>query len=166
MTQPPPNPPTTASGAQAPGERRLPHPPSDRYRTPEVELPNADDAASATRAVTWGIATAVVGAVVTTVLGGVLAISAGLLVVAAATGWGIAMGLRIGGRSHLDRRRRVRLALGLATGAVIVGQLGLWLFARAEGGVLGPVDYLAETFGLLIPAQLAIAWIAAAATAR
>jgi hypothetical protein len=95
-----------------------------------------------------------------------LAISAGLLVVAAATGWAVAVGLRVGGRSHLVPGRRRQLALVLATAAVILGQLGLWLFARYEGGILGPVDYLAETFGLLIPLQLAVAWIVAATTAR
>ena len=40
---------------------------------------------------------------------------------------------------------RRALAVGLAAAAVLAGQLGLWLFARYEGGVLGPVDYLAET---------------------
>ena len=166
MTQPPPRLPTSPSGAQAPGERRLPHPPSDRYRTPEVEASDANEGGSVARAVAWAGAAAIAGAPATTVLGGVLAVSAGLLVVAAASGWGIAASLRAGGRSHLDPRLRVRLALVLTTIALVLGQLGLWLFARFEGGVLGPVDYLAETFGLLIPIQLAIAWIVAAATAR
>lgn len=167
VTQPPPTSPNRASGAQAPGERRLQHPPSDRYAALEIETSRvADEGASVTRAVIWAIAAAIAGAAATTLLGGVLAVSAGLLVIAAASGWGVAMSLRAGARSKLDPRRRVRLALGLATVAVIGGQLGLWLFARYEGGVLGPVEYLAETFGLLIPLQLAIAWIVAALAAR
>ena len=60
---------------------------------------------------------------------------------------------------------RRALVVGLAAAAVLLGQLGLWLFARSEGGVLGPVDYLAETFGLLVPLQflvgVAAAWLAA-----
>jgi hypothetical protein len=111
------------------------------------------------------IATAI-GAAATMVLGGVLAVSAGLLVVAAATGWGVAVALRVGGGSELDQGRRVRVALLLTTVGVILGQLGLWLFARYEGGVLGPIDYLSETFGLLVPIELAIAWIVAVASAR
>jgi hypothetical protein len=116
--------------------------------------------------VAYALVAAIVAAGATTILGGVLAVSAGLLVVAAATGWAVASGLRAGGGAHLEPGRLKRLALALTTIAVILGQLGLWLFARYEGGVLGPVDYLAETFGLLVVVQLVIAWIAAAATAR
>lgn len=101
-----------------------------------------------------------------TVLGGVLAVSAGLLVVAGATGWAVAVGLRTGAGQRLTADRRVRLALALALLSVVLGQLGLWLYARTEGGVLGPLDYLAETFGLLVPLELLAAWIVAWATAR
>ena len=114
----------------------------------------------------YAVAAGIAGAAATTVLGGVLAVSAGLLVVAAATGWGVAMALGVGGESQIDPRRRNRLGLVLTTMAVVLGQLGLWLFARYEGGVLGPIDYLAETFGALVVVQLVIAWITAAATAR
>jgi hypothetical protein len=41
----------------------------------------------------------------------------------------------------------------LAAGGVALGQVGLWLLARQEGGVLSLADYLAETFGFLVPAQ-------------
>jgi hypothetical protein len=101
-----------------------------------------------------------------TVLGGVLAVSAGLVVVAGATGWAVAAGLRTGAGQRLAAGRRVRLALGLVLLSVALGQLGLWLYALTEGGVLGPLDYLAETFGLLVPLELLAAWIVAWATAR
>ena len=42
-----------------------------------------------------------------------------------------------------------------------LGQVGLWLLARGEGGVLPLVDYLGETFGILVPLQLAIAGLVA-----
>jgi hypothetical protein len=152
--------------SQAPGERRLPYPPSDRYAVPDDVPPAIDDAASPTRGVMYAAAAAVVGAGAMTLLGGVLAVSAGLLVVAGATGWAVAVGLRAGGGPHIATARRVRLGLLLTTLAVALGQLGLWLYAGYEGGVLGPVDYLSETFGLLVPLQLLIAWIVAWATAR
>jgi hypothetical protein len=107
-----------------------------------------------------------VAAVAIVVLGGVLTLSAGLVIVAAVTGWMVAVGLRAGGGPHLSRRARTRAALVLATLAVALGQLGLWLYARSEGGVLGPLDYLAETFGFLVPIEFLAAWIAAWATAR
>lgn len=101
-----------------------------------------------------------------TVLGGVLAVSAGLLVVAVASGWAVAVGLRTGAGQRLAADRRLRLAVLLALLSVVLGQLGLWLYARTEGGVLGPLDYLAETFGLLVPLEILAASFAAWASAR
>jgi hypothetical protein len=155
-----------SSPAPTPGERRLPHPPSNRYREPVEEGPAPERGGSLGRAVVLAIAAALAGAAATTVLGGVLAVSAGLVVVAGAIGWAVAVALRVGGGSRLDVGRRLRLAIPLSTLAVALGQLGLWLYARSEGGVLGPVDYLAETFGLLVPLQFGIAWVVAWATAR
>jgi hypothetical protein len=108
----------------------------------------------------------VAGALLITVLGGVMAVSAGLIVVAVATGWAVAFGLRVGAGETLPTGRLVRLAVGLALVAVVLGQLGLWLYARTEGGVLGPFEYLGETFGLLVPLELAAASIAAWLTGR
>ena len=56
-------------------------------------------------------------------------------------------------------------AVGIAIGSVGLGQLGLWLYARTEGGVLTLPDYLVQTFGVLVPLQAALAmglswWIA------
>lgn len=149
-----------------PGERRLAHPPSDRYRVAEPPNPAGDPTASPTRGVALGIVAAVVGAVATTILGGVLAVSAGLLVVAVATGWAVAVGLRTGGGQRLSTDRRVRLALGLATLSVAMGQAGLWLYALTEGGVLWPLDYLAQTFGPIVPLEFVAASVVAWAAAR
>ena len=100
-----------------------------------------------------------------TVLGGILLITAGLIAVAGLGGWAIAVAVRAGGLDAVAPSRRRALAVGFAAAAVLAGQLGLWLFARYEGGVLGPVDYLAETFELLVPLQFlfatAAAWLAA-----
>ena len=56
-------------------------------------------------------------------------------------------GLRFGAGAHLAARRRVVIAIALSVGAVLLGQLGLWLYARVEGGVLPLLDYLAEVYG-------------------
>ena len=50
-----------------------------------------------------------------------------------------------------------------------LGQVGLWVFARSEGGVLPLLDYLGEAFGLVVPVQLVVAspvsaWVGAAMT--
>jgi hypothetical protein len=54
-------------------------------------------------------------------------------------------------------------AIVLAIISVALGQLGLWQYGRSEGGVLAPLDYLAEVYGPLVPFQLvtaaAAAWV-------
>jgi hypothetical protein len=156
---PSPDPPT-------PGERRLDRPPSDRYR--EAEAPPdavAPAAGSPARAIAYALIVGVVGVVAIVVFGGVLAFSAGLLVVAAVLGRATALALRLGGGVSLRPPALTWLAVGLALGAVVVGQLGLWWYALTEGGVLGPLDYLVETYGVLVPLELllaaAFAWWAA-----
>jgi hypothetical protein len=152
---------TDAPRPPVPGERRLDHPPSDRYRdlahAEESGGGTADSRGSVGRAVAGGFLAGLAGAIATIVLGGVLSVSAGLVVVAAATGWAVGMATRVGMGEAIDRSRRSWLALMLAIVAVVLGQLGLWLYARTEGGVLTLPDYLAQTFGLLVPVQAAIA---------
>jgi hypothetical protein len=153
-----------------PGERRLAHPPSDRYRAAEARTEAAraapDPAASVVRGVALAVVVAVVGALAIVVLGGILTLTAGLVVVAGATGWGIAAALRFGAGERLPPGRRVRGAIVLAIATVLAGQLGLWQYARIEGGVLPPLDYLAEVFGPLVPAQVLVAVVAAWLAAR
>ena len=153
------------------GERRLARPPSDRYRTAAPAATAGDDdqaeaRGSLGRAVAFGALTGLVVAAAITVLGGVLLITAGLIAIAGLGGWAIAVAVRAGGLDAVAPSRRRTLAVGLAVAAVLAGQLGLWLFARYEGGVLGPVDYLAETFELLVPLQFLFATVAAWLAAR
>ena len=57
-------------------------------------------------------------------------------------------------------------AIAIAVGAVLLGQLGLWQYARVEGGVLPLLDYLMQVFGLLVPLQFAVATVVAWVAAR
>ncbi len=162
----------TSTPTPTPGERRLAHPPSDRYRAAETAAIEAaavdasDPGASVPRGVAAATVVAIVGAAGITVLGGVLAVSAGLIVAAAAIGWTAAVALRVGAREWLGRSARVRLAVGLAVAAIALGQLGLWLYAGTEGGVLPPLDYLGQVFGPLVPAEFTAAAIFAWVRAR
>ena len=160
----------TSTPIPTPGERRLAHPPSDRYRAAEERAAAAaqapDPGASVARGVAVALVVAIVGVVAIVVLGGVLAVTGGLLVVAALLGWAVGEALRVGAGPHLAGGRRVGFALLIALGAVLVGQLGLWQYARIEGGVLPPLEYLAEVFGLLVPGQLVVAAIAPRIGAR
>jgi drug/metabolite transporter (DMT)-like permease len=150
---------------EAPGERRLARPPSERYGPAgEAAAPDAaapGEAASVDddprRRIVLAALLALGGAVAITLAGGLLAITAGLLVIAGALGWAIAVVLARG----VEASRRRWLAPTLALLGVALGQVGLWLVARQEGGTLSLVDYLAETFGVLVPLQLAIAAVVA-----
>jgi hypothetical protein len=163
----PGSPPTAA----LPGERRLAHPPSDRYRAAEAGAAEAaeaapDPAASIPRGLTIAIVAGLFGAGAIVFVGGVVTLTTGLLAIAGLTGLAIAIGLVFGAGDRLDRRRRVTLAVGLALASVALGQLGLWQYGRSEGGVLPLIEYLAEVFGLLVPAEFLAAGIVAGVAAR
>jgi hypothetical protein len=118
------------------------------------------------RGVAFAAVAGLIGAAAITVLGGILTVTAGLLVVAAATGWATAIGLRLGAGGHLNRGGRARLAPAMALGAIALGQAGLWLYARSEGGVLAPLDFLWEVYGALVVLEFLIAALTAWITAR
>jgi hypothetical protein len=147
-----------------PGERRLDRPPSDRYQTPpETALPPAG---STLRAIGAGLGAAVAWAALTVVLGGVLTLTAGLLVLAAAGGRLVALAVAWGGGPGMMRGTRLGLVVALVIAGFVLGQVGIWAYGRAEGGVMAPVDYLMTTFGIVVPLQLVIALVVAWWTAR
>jgi hypothetical protein len=174
VTDAPHDPDPTAPAAVG-GERRLARPPSERYRTAPTGAPATaaggqlvpGDAAgdsgkagtrpSPARGVAFGSIAAFVGAALIVLLGGAFAISAGLLVVAVAVGYCVGLATVAGAAHTLSTQRRPWIAASLAGLAVVLGQAGLWLYARAEGGVLPPIDYLAQTFGPLVPLELLLA---------
>jgi len=173
MTTPPvapgaPDPADARPSQSGPGERRLDRPPSDRYRTAEADA--LDTPAERNRSVARGLLfadlVALVGAGAIVVLGGVLAQSAGLIVVAALIGRAVAIALRLGAGPTLAPPRLTWIAVGLALVGVALGQVGLWLYAASEGGVLPLPTYLAETFGILVPIQLGVAAVFAWWAAR
>jgi hypothetical protein len=116
--------------------------------------------------VALAVAAALVGAGALIVLGGVLAVSAGLIVVAGAAGWAVAVALRAGAGTRLARPQRVPLAVALAVASVALGQLGLWAYGRSEGGVLEPLDYLAQVFGAVVILEVLAAGVVAWVSAR
>ena len=161
--------PETAGTAPSPGERRLARPPSERYREAEAR---ATAAASSPRAVSparglgLGLLVGLGGAAVIVVLGGILALTLGLIVVAGAIGWLVAVAVGFGAGATLPASRRASAAAGLALLGVLLGQVGLWLYAASEGGVLSLPDYLGEVYGPLVPLELTLAGAVAWATAR
>jgi len=146
-----------------PGERRptrtLDHAPSERYREIEAVEEDAGPSPPVARAIVFALLAAIVGGVAIAIAGGQLTITAGLLVIAAVLGWVVAVVLTIGLGTNrsLGPTARRGTAASISTLGVALGQLGLWLIAREEGGVLAPIDYLADVFGFLVLAEFALA---------
>src|SRR5262245_10311101 len=148
-----------------PGERRrLDRPPSDRYqqdaaagaRGPSAEADSDADSDAplpARELILRGIGVGIVGAIAMTILGGPLSVTVGLVAAAGAIGWVIGM---------VSRPLRLA-AIVIALVSVVLGLAGIWLYAGVEGGVLGPIEYLAEVQGILVPIELAAAGVLAAA---
>ena len=143
-----------------PGERRLARPPSDRYRATDPDAPAAA-VGSPVRGILFGDVVALLGAAAITLAGGLVTITAGLLVVAAVVGWAVAVAVADGAGTSLRGSTRAWISALTAVIGVGLGQVGLWLLARSEGGVLPLIDYLGETFGILVPLQLAIGGLVA-----
>ncbi|CAN5577544.1 hypothetical protein BH20CHL7_BH20CHL7_18780 [soil metagenome] len=143
-----------------PGERRLARPPSDRFTAPptaEVAADQGDTQGSVGRALAFGALTVAAGAALAVVLGGPLALSAGLLVLWATVGYLVGHAVRIGGAGAVASPARPAIAVALALAGVVLAQVGLWWNASTEGGVLPLIDFLAQTYGVLIPLQAALA---------
>ena len=126
--------------APVPGDRparpSLERPPGERYLRAAPD-PTASDRRADALAVPLAL---ILGtAIAFTILGGILTVTAGLVIVAIFLGW-------LTGRLVSPPGRAALVALV----AVVVGLLGIWLFGRMEGGVLDPVTYLLEVEGPVV----------------
>jgi hypothetical protein len=102
------------------------------------------------------LAVAVGVALAYTILGGLLDITAGLIVVAAFAGWLL---------GRLVSRPPRAAAVAIAT--ILLGLAGIWVFGRLEGGVLDPIAYFDAVQGWpLVAIQLVASAGLAAASSR
>ncbi len=180
MTEPtsdqaPPSPDATPDALDradpSPGDRRpaalprLAAPPSQRYvRTARRDVAE-DDQPSELRGLVLAVLVAAFCGAIIVVLGGAFGFTAGLIVVAFFLGRLTAVALRAGAGSTISTARRLGWSVTISLAAVLVAQLALWVWAIAEGGALGPVDFLAQTYGVLVLLELLLAggaaWLAA-----
>ena len=150
---PPPGPGYDGPMTTEPGEPRpkLDRAPGERYLRAE------SDVAAGDASLIWPpLAVMIGGAIGYTVLGGMLGVTAGLLVLAAFLGW--LLGKVVSPPSR---------AAAAGLGTIALGLVGIWLFGRLEGGVLDPITYLDDVQGWpLVALQLAIGSALAAASSR
>lgn len=123
-----------------PGDRRplLDRAPGERYVPAEPASGGERDLVFVDRGA-WTIAVVLGTAIVFTVLGGLLVVTAGLIVVALFAGWLI---------GKLVSPPAWAAVVGLV--AIVLGFLGIWAFGRIEGGVLDPIGYLLEVEGWFV----------------
>jgi hypothetical protein len=106
------------------------------------------------------VAAGLIGAVILFVFAGPLSFSAGLVVVALFVGRIVGLSTRAGG-ARVEPAARTSVAVVVSLVAVTLGLLAAWASAVAAGGSLGPLDYLNETLGPLVPLQYIVATLAA-----
>jgi hypothetical protein len=164
-----------AGDRPTPGERRLAQPPSARYARPAPATPSATAAGAAHSALPGPLGRALLvglaGAIVLTIVGAILTSTAGLLFAAGVTGACVGLVLAraaaptgeavLEGAVALSRRRVASWSIAVSLGAVVVAAIATWLIGRSEGGVLGPIEYLAETFGPFVPGEALVAALGA-----
>lgn len=129
--------------------------------SPEDTSAAGSTGASRVRGVGLALLAATMGAAIMVLLGGPLAFTYGLIVVAYFIGRFAALGLRIGAGPTISATNRATIAILVSLFAVVLGFMGLWVFATGEGGSLSLFDYLSSVYGALVPIQFIIATLAA-----
>lgn len=160
--------PATLPGDRPP-RRLLEQAPSERLaarggageRGPGARV-DADDG-SPVRAVVYGLIAAAAGTLVHLVAATYLLWTGALLIVAVTMGILVGLAVAVGAGGAVRARARRTLALGLALGAVGLAVGINWVLS---GQYLGPLDYLAQVYGMLVPLQLALAAAGAIAGSR
>ncbi len=118
---------------------------------------------SAGRAAAFGLVAAAAGTLAHLVAATYLLWTGGLLVVAVTIGIGVGLAVALGAGSAMRARARRSLAVVLALGAIGLAIGANW---ATSGMYLGPLDYVVQVYGLLVPAQLALAAAGAVAGSR
>jgi hypothetical protein len=137
--------------------RRLERPPGERYATGRATTIREPSTA---RAIVRAGLVALAGAILMILLAGQLAVSSGLLVLAVLVGRFVGLAIRTARGASSPGRSRL-LAVVIALAGVAIAQVGMWLYARSEGGVLQFGDYLGQTFGPLVPLEILLAAVVA-----
>jgi hypothetical protein len=98
---------------------------------------------------------------------GLLDLGAGLLVVAAFIGWIVALALVWTGRDAIAvSRTRTWIAAMLGAWSIVAAILIDWVYALIQGGVLGPLDYVVQRYGIVALLSVVVAAGVAALRAR
>lgn len=132
------------------GRRSLERPPGERFRRGRgaaLDDLEASRSGSLVRAIGFGLIGAVVGLLVFLVLAAAFSFTAGLVVVAIFMARLIGLFVRAGAAGTLSSPARVVVAVVLFLVGMTAANVVTWLWALAEGGDLGLIDYLSQVYG-------------------
>ena len=161
-----------------PPRRLLERAPSERYATSSPAAARGSaaggsraggsaagggDAGSVRRAFLLGLGAAAIGAAVHVACAVLLLATGGLLVVAATLGFGVGSLVRHGAGLRVRSGTRRSLGVTLAIAAIAVALAVNWALS---GAYLGPLDFLDQVYGALVPLQIAAAAAGALAGTR
>ena len=128
-----------------------------------AEAPPAAAAGSAARSLAFGLAAGAIGAAVHVAAATLFLWTGALLVVAVVLGIVVGRAVAVGAGRSLRPAARRRLAVALALTALTVAFGVNWTLS---GMYLGPLDYLFQVYGLLVPLQAVLAVAGAVAGSR
>lgn len=143
--------------------RLLAHAPSDRYAVSQPAKAGDRTSGGPGAAILLGLLAAGIGAAVHVAIAVLFLATGGLLVVAATLGFVVGAGVRYGAGSRVRTGARRGFGIGLAVVAVAAAFAANW---GLSGAYLGPIDYLDQVYGLLIPLQVVAAAAGALAGTR
>ena len=153
-------------------QRRLERAPGERYaRAGSAEGGPAGTAggsgdASVRRAVLAAVVVADACALLFLVLAQI-DLGMGMLAIAAFGGWATSLALVWWGREAIRvRSTRVAAAAAIAGSSIVLALVIDWAWSLAQGGVLGPLEYVLQRFGAVGPLAVATAALVAAVRAR
>ncbi len=150
----------------APSRRILDRPPSDRYDGEGSDPATGDaEAAGMPAGPRWaigiGVFAAVIPAGILVVMAWLFGFTSGLVVAAIFLGRIVGLSVRGAPKSGLTSDARTLVAIVITLASLGVSQVAIWLLALREGGVLPIVDYLAQTYGPVVPLEAMLGTIAA-----
>jgi hypothetical protein len=145
---------------EVPPRRLLAHPPSERYAASQPAVGGGRATGGAGTAMLLGVVAAGIGAAVHVAIAILFLVTGGLLVVAATLGFVVGAVVRHGAGPRLRTGARRGLGIGLAVAAVAIALAANW---GLSGAYLGPIDFLDQVYGLLVPLQVIAAAVGALA---
>ena len=148
---------------EVPPRRLLARAPSERYAAARQAPALARGGGRLVRALLLGSVAAIAGIGVHVAFAVLLLATGGLLVVAATLGFVVGAFVRHGAGPNLNAGLRRSVGVVLALVAIFISLAVNWALS---GRYLGPLDFLDQVYGLLVPLQLAAAVVGALAGTR